>query len=83
MLSNVRFSGIAMIFSAVFYLLRGKERPRNITVFAVGTVLKVTGGLSVPLLMKYTGQRGSYNKYLFYALYPAMWMMLAMIKYFA
>lgn len=83
MLSNIRFSGVAMILAAVFYLMRSKERTRNITAFAVGTVLKVTGGLSVPLLMKYSGQRGSYNKYLFYALYPAMWMILAMIKFFA
>lgn len=83
MLTNVRFSGIAMIFAALFYLLRSKPRARNISVFAVGTVLKVTGGLSVPLVMKYSGERGSYNKYLFYGLYPAMWMVLALIKFFA
>lgn len=82
MLSNVRFSGVAMLFTALFYLLRMKPRARNISVFAVGTVLKVTGGLGVPLVMKYSGQRGSYNKYLFYAAYPAMWMILAMIKFF-
>ena len=83
LLTNVRFSGVAMIFTAVFYALRTKPRARNIVSFLVGTVLKLTGGLSIPLLMKYNGQRGSYNKYLFYAAYPAMWMILAVIKFFA
>lgn len=83
MLFNIRFSGIAMILTAVFYLLREKEVARDITAAAVGTVLKVTGGLSALLIHGYNGERGSYPKYLFYALYPAMWMVLALVKFFA
>ena len=83
MLLNIRFSGIAMILTAVFYLLRKKPKAMLITTLAVGTVLKVTGGLSAVLIHRYNGERGSYNKYLFYALYPAMWMVLALTKLFA
>lgn len=81
-LFNVRFSGIAMILTVVFYLLREKPKSRDITALAVGTVLKVTGGLSALLIHGYNGQRGDYAKYLFYGLYPAMWLILAMVKYF-
>ena len=82
-LFNIRFSGIAMILTAVFYLLREKPKTRDITALAVGTVLKVTGGLSALLIHGYNGQRGGYAKYLFYALYPAMWLVLALVKFFA
>lgn len=83
MLTNIRFSGIAMILTAVFYLLREKPKARDITALAVGTVLKVTGGLSALLIHGYNGERGSYSKHLFYGLYPAMWLILALVKLFA
>ena len=80
MLTNIRFCGIAMVFTAVFYLLREKPKARDITAAAVGTVLKVTGGLSALLIHGYNNERGSHPKYLFYALYPAMWVVLALVK---
>ena len=83
LLSNARFSGIAMYLTAIFYLLREKPVARDIVAAVVGTVLKVTGGVSVLLTRGYNQERGSYPKYLFYALYPAMWIILAMIKLFA
>ena len=83
LLSNVRFSGIAMYLTAIFYLLREKPLARNIVAAVVCTVLKVTGGISILLIRGYNQERGSYPKYLFYALYPAMWIVLAMIKLFA
>lgn len=82
MITNIRFSGIAMILTAVFYILREKEVARDIIAAVIGTILKVTGGLSVLLIHGYNKERGSYNKYLFYGLYPAMWMVLALIKFF-
>ena len=83
LLSNARFSGIAMYLTAIFYLLREKPVARDIVAAVVGTVLKVTGGVSILLTRGYNQERGSYPKYLFYALYPAMWIILAMIKLFA
>lgn len=83
MLSNIRFSGIAMILAAVFYLLRKNPKAMLITTLVVGTVLKVTGGLSALLIHRYNGEQGNYSKYLFYALYPVMWVVLALIKLFA
>lgn len=83
MLSNIRFSGIAMVLTVVFYLLREKPKAMFITTLAAGTVLRWTAGLSALLIHGYNGERGSYNKYLFYALYPAMWMVLALVKLFA
>lgn len=80
-LFNVRFSGIAMILTVVFYLLREKTKARDITALAVGTVLKVTGGLSALLIHGYNGERGGYSKHLFYALYPAMWVILSLVKF--
>lgn len=82
-LFNVRFSGMAMILTVVFYLLRKKPKAMLISALVVGTVLKVTGGLSAVLIHGYNGERGSYSKYLFYALYPAMWLVLALVKLFA
>lgn len=82
MLLNIRFSGIAMVLTVVFYLLRKNPKAMLISTLVIGTVLKVTGGLSAPLIHGYNGERGEYSKYLFYALYPAMWMVLALIKFF-
>ena len=82
MLTNIRFCGVAMVLTAVFYLLREKPKARDITAAAVGTVLKVTGGLSALLIHGYNKERGSYSKYLFYAIYPAMWIVLALVKLF-
>ena len=74
---------IAMILAAVFYLLRKNPKAMLITTLVVGTVLKVTGGLSALLIHRYNGEQGNYSKYLFYALYPVMWVVLALIKLFA
>lgn len=84
MLLNIRFSGIAMVLTVVFYLLRKNPKAMLITNIVVSTVLlKFTAGLSAPLIHGYNGERGEYSKYLFYALYPVMWVMLALIKLFA
>lgn len=80
MLTNVRFSGLAMLLTVVFYVLREKPKARLYVALAVGTALKVTGGLSAVLIHKYSGQRGTYSKYLFYGLYPVMWAVLAAVK---
>lgn len=83
MLTNIRFSGIAMILTAVFYLLRKKPKAMLISTLVIGTVLTWTAGFSALFIHGYNGERGSYNKHLFYALYPAMWVVLALIKLFA
>ncbi len=81
--ANVRFGVLAIILSAVFFLLRNKPKARDITAGAVGTVFNVTSGLSALLIHRYNEEREDYPKYLFYGLYPAIWMVLALIKYFA
>lgn len=82
-LFNIRFSGLAMLLTVIFYLLRKNPKAMLVSTLVVGTVLKVTAGLSALLIHVYNGQRGSYSKHLFYALYPAMWLILAMVKLFA
>lgn len=77
---NARFSILAALLVIIFTLLREKAVARDITAFAVGTVANYTGGLLVPLLRRYNGQRGAYPKYLFYGLYPALWAVLAIAK---
>lgn len=79
-LLNARFGILAALMVIIFTVLRNKPVPRDVTAFAVGTVANFTGGLLVPLLRRYNGQRGDYPKYLFYGLYPALWAVLAIVK---
>ena len=79
---NVRFGILTALLVIIYTLLREKIVARDVTAFVVGTVANFTGGLLVPLLRKYNGQRGDYNKYLFYAAYPALWAVLAIVKIF-
>lgn len=83
MLTNIRFSGIAMILTAVFYLLRKKPKAMLIATLVIGIVPRITTGLSAVLIHGYNEERGNYFKYLFYGLYPAMWLILALVKLFA
>lgn len=82
-MTNFHLSGIAMLLTIVFQLLRDKPKARLYTALIAGTAFKITGGLCAIPVHMYSGQRGGYNKYLFYGLYPAMWAILAMIKFFA
>ena len=82
-MTNFHLSGTAMLLTVIFQLLREKPKTRFYAALVAGTAFKVTGGLCAIPVHMYSGQRGGYNKYLFYGLYPAMWAVLAMIKFFA
>lgn len=83
MMTNFHLSGIAMLLTVIFRLLQDKPKARFYTALIAGTAFKITGGLCAVFVHMYSGRRGSYNKYLFYGAYPAMWAVLAMIKFFA
>lgn len=51
-----------------------------ITLFSIFTMF--TPCLSLVLTHRYNGTRGTGNKYFFYALYPAMWFVAAIVKLF-
>lgn len=82
-MTNIRFGGLAVLMTVIFYLLKDKPMARFWVTLVSGTAIKYTCGLAAVAVHFYNGERGSYNKYLFYALYPAMWMLLAMVKFFA
>ena len=82
-MTNIRFSGIAILMAVIFCLLEKKPMVRFWVALVSGTALKYTCGLAAAVVHFYNGERGSYNKYLFYALYPALWMILALVKFFA
>lgn len=81
LLTNIRFSGIAMLLTIIFQVLREKPKARFYTALIAGTAFKVTGGLCAIAVHMYNGERGSYNKYLLYGAYPALWAILAVIKF--
>ncbi len=82
-MTNIRFSGISILMTVIFCLLEKKPMARFWVALVSGTALQYTGGLAAAAVHFYNGERGSYNKYLFYGLYPALWMILALVKFFA
>ena len=81
-MTNFHLSGIAMLLTVIFRLLREKPKARFYTALIAGTAFKLTGGLCAIPVHMYSGHRGAYNKYLFYGLYPVMWAVLAAVKLF-
>lgn len=79
-LLNVHSGVYPILLMAVFYLLREKKKARNITVAVVSLPWFLVPAVSLLPIAKYNGERGNYNKYIFYVLYPAMWIVMALIK---
>lgn len=77
---NIHYGMTLMLLCGVFYLLREKKTARNWTAAAVGVVPYLTPALGIFPTALYSGERGEYPKYLFYALYPALWALLAVTR---
>ncbi len=80
---NVPGGMLIQLLVCVFYLLHDHPRARDLTAGALSLVFSGTGVLSLPLIHFYNGERGSYNKYIFYIAYPAAWAAAALIKLLA
>lgn len=73
--------GIYFVLSmALFYLLRERKAIYNAAITAISFPVYLVPALGLLPVSRYSGERGDYNKYIFYGLYPAMWMVLALIK---
>lgn len=77
---NIHYGMILMALCGVFYLLHEKKTARSWVAAAVGAVPYLTPALGVLPTVLYNGERGKYPKYLFYALYPALWALLAVVR---
>ncbi len=69
-----------VLMSGIFYLFRERKYLRlgSALVFSIG--LYYTPEIALIPIEKYNGERGEYPKYLFYALYPAMWVLACVVK---
>lgn len=81
-LLNVHSGVYPILLMAVFYLLREKKTAWNIVTAVASLPWYLAPALSLLPIAKYSGERGNYNKYIFYVLYPAMWIVLALVKLF-
>lgn len=77
---NIHYGITLMLLCGVFYLFREKKTARCWTAAAVGAIPYITPALGVLPTALYSGERGKYPKYLFYALYPVLWALLAVIR---
>ncbi len=77
---NIHYGMTLMLLCGVFYILREKKTARIWTAAVAGAIPYLTPALGVLPTALYSGERGKYPKYLFYALYPAMWALLAVIR---
>lgn len=80
MLFNIRYGFYFELMVGIFYLLHNKEKwmfllSGIISLFALGTPV-----LGILPLLAYDGERGVYNKYLFYAAWPALWLLAALVR---
>lgn len=77
---SVRYGMYIVVVTALFYLLRERKIAKNVVIGIISFPWYITPELSLMLTSKYSGNRQDYNKYLFYAAYPAMWFLAAMVK---
>lgn len=80
---NIPCGAYFQLMVGIFYLLHNQEKLMLAVAAALSLLLLHTPVLAIPLLYFYDGQRGSYNKYLFYIAYPLLWMAAAMVKLLA
>lgn len=66
----------------VFYLLHEREGAMFVLGGFFSLLQMVAPVLAIPVLYFYNGERGSYNKYIFYAAFPMVWIVAALIKFF-
>lgn len=80
MLLQCQYSVDIVLYAALVYLLREHKLLRGVTIALIGSFTYFTPFIAVFFITCYSNERGRYNKYLFYILYPAMWMFLAVGK---
>lgn len=76
------YNGVLILFAAAIYLCRNKTFIRTAVLIFLSIYSYFTPVIAIFFINRYDGERGRYNKYLFYVLYPAMWIGVAMMKLF-
>ena len=79
-LLNVPGGALLELTAGLFYLLKEHPRAKYGSVGVIGLLFGVTPVLALPLVARYNGERGSYCKYIFYAAYPVLWALVAIVK---
>ena len=77
---NIPYGFYFEMMVGIFYLLHDNEKwmfwiTGVISAFSMGTP-----ALGILAILAYDGERGSYNKYLFYVAYPLIWIVTALIR---
>lgn len=82
MMIRSQYAGFTIITTLILYFTWEKKWLTNIlvTVFSIFTLF--TPCASLLLTHRYNGTRGTGNKYFFYGLYPAMWIVACIVKLF-
>lgn len=77
---SVRYGMYIVVVTGLFYLLRQRKVLQNVIIAVISIPWYITPELSLLFTSKYSGSRQDHNKYLFYAAYPAMWLVAVVIK---
>ncbi len=77
---NIRGGVFMALAVGVMYLFRDQPRIWNILTAVASMSFYVTPALGLLPVSRYNEERGEYNKYIFYAAFPVMWAILAMVK---
>ncbi len=77
---NIRCGMYMALVVGVMYIFRDQPRIWNIVTAVISIPWYFTPELALLPISRYNEERGEYNKYLFYGLYPAMWIVLAVAK---
>lgn len=81
-LARSQYGTALIFFAAICYLCREKKFLRGALIVTLSVYTYYTPVLAIFFINRYDGERGRYNKYLFYVLYPAMWILIAVLKLF-
>lgn len=81
-LARSQYGTALIFFAAICYLCREKKFLRGALIIVLSVYTYYTPVLAIFFINRYDGERGRYNKYLFYVLYPAMWILIAVLKLF-
>lgn len=75
------YGAMGIITILILYLLRERKTLSSVWACAflsISQFSEITGFAAVPLIRAYNGERGNYNKYFFYILYPAHLLILGL-----
>ena len=75
------YGAMGIITILILYLLRERKTLSSVWACAflsISQFSEITGFAAVPLIRAYNGERGNYNKYIFYILYPAHLLILGL-----